>query len=234
MSWESTHKGTSASMLLLNYLRGPVRRNLTLKVVIVLLFFSAVFTYTATNKHRGDAGSKIRLGARGSLEDRNIIRQAAVQSHGNNEDGTVKANTDTSNTAPEISEDEMGKMKNETLRKILGRSTWTLLHTMAARLPFEEEAVVTDTSVNRLKDFIYSLQHLYPCGECATNFQQNLKKVPPPWGEPKGKTNFTKNDYILWLCKIHNVVNLDTGKPQFPCELEKLNETWQCGCRDKI
>ncbi|KAL8284152.1 hypothetical protein RQP46_004901 [Phenoliferia psychrophenolica] len=69
----------------------------------------------------------------------------------------------------------MGKLKNETLKAELGRSSWKLLHTMAARFPLEP----TESEKDAFKSFIYLFSRLYPCGECAAEFQALLKKHPP-------------------------------------------------------
>ncbi|KAG8976575.1 hypothetical protein FRC05_003414 [Tulasnella sp. 425] len=61
---------------------------------------------------------------------------------------------------------------------------------------------------------------LYPCGECAQEFQQLLKKYPPQTSSRKTAS--------LWLCFVHNLVNARLGKPEFDCL--KLDETYDCGC----
>ena len=57
--------------------------------------------------------------------------------------------------------------------QILGRSTWTLLHAMAAHYPenpTEERQIMT-------RDFFNLLAKLYPCNYCAKDFDYNLEIV---------------------------------------------------------
>ncbi|RUS26244.1 hypothetical protein BC938DRAFT_471033, partial [Jimgerdemannia flammicorona] len=54
-------------------------------------------------------------------------------------------------------------------------STQQLLHTMTARYPQHP----SQDERQALSQFIYLLSRLYPCGECAAEFQQLLKKYPP-------------------------------------------------------
>lgn len=50
----------------------------------------------------------------------------------------------------------------------LGRSTWGLLHTIAAHYPEQP----TDQQKNDVKKFFGSLSRLYPCEYCARDFQK--------------------------------------------------------------
>jgi len=56
----------------------------------------------------------------------------------------------------------------------IGRSSWTLLHTMAAWYPDSP----TPDEENKMKSFVDALSIFYPCSYCATDFQENIKKVP--------------------------------------------------------
>jgi hypothetical protein len=57
----------------------------------------------------------------------------------------------------------------------LGKSTWNLLHTIAASYPddpTEEFKIIT-------MQFIYSLSILYPCTYCAVDFRDSIQLSPP-------------------------------------------------------
>ncbi|KAM0756565.1 hypothetical protein T439DRAFT_282338 [Meredithblackwellia eburnea MCA 4105] len=115
----------------------------------------------------------------------------------------------------------MPKLKNETLKAELGRSTWKLLHTMAARFPTNP----TDNERDTFKEFIYLFSRLYPCGECAAEFQALLKKYPPQTS--------SRSAASLHLCHLHNMVNARLGKPEFDCECSaNLVGVYDCGCGD--
>lgn len=59
-------------------------------------------------------------------------------------------------------------------------------------------------------------------GECASHFQQHLKKYPPQVSSRKAAAG--------WACFIHNEVNIMLDKPEFDCT--KLGEFYDCGCAD--
>ncbi|KAI6115237.1 ERV/ALR sulfhydryl oxidase domain-containing protein [Pisolithus croceorrhizus] len=112
----------------------------------------------------------------------------------------------------------MSKLGNETAKAELGRATWKLLHTMTLRFPEQP----TPDEREALSSFMYLASRLYPCGECASEFQELLKKFPPQTSSRRSAS--------LWLCSVHNEVNIRLGKPVFDCA--KLDETYDCGCGD--
>lgn len=109
------------------------------------------------------------------------------------------------------------KMTNKEVRENLGRSTWTLLHTIAATYP----AFPTAQHKKDVLKFIYLISKIYPCGECAEHFQKLLSGLPP-------RAN-SHDDLKLWLCEAHNKVNKRLGKSQFECI--KIDDYWKCGCK---
>ncbi|CRL06999.1 CLUMA_CG020004, isoform A [Clunio marinus] len=100
----------------------------------------------------------------------------------------------------------------------LGRSTWGLLHTMAATFPNEPSS----QQQNDIKGFFHILSRLYPCEYCAKDFRKELKEHPP---QVKSQQELSQ-----WLCKLHNKVNVKIGKPEFDCS--KVNERWRDGWLD--
>ncbi|WWC73479.1 uncharacterized protein I206_107449 [Kwoniella pini CBS 10737] len=113
----------------------------------------------------------------------------------------------------------MPTLGNETAKAELGRSAWKVLHLMTLRYPDEP----TEDDRQALKSYFYLFSRLYPCGECATEFQALLKEYPPQTGSRKSAS--------LWLCHVHNLVNERLGKPEFDCLT--LDETYDCGCGDE-
>ncbi|KAI0074831.1 hypothetical protein K474DRAFT_1600804 [Panus rudis PR-1116 ss-1] len=112
----------------------------------------------------------------------------------------------------------MGKLGNATAKAELGRATWKLLHTMTLRFPEEP----TEDERSALSSYFHLLSRLYPCGECAQEFQQLLKKYPPQTSSRRAAAT--------WLCHVHNQVNLRLHKPEFDCA--NLDATYDCGCGD--
>ena len=101
----------------------------------------------------------------------------------------------------------------------LGRSSWTLLHTMAASYP--ERPSLTQQSDTR--QFISLFGKMYPCWVCAGDFQEWMKQG----NEPRVSN---RNDFGRWMCEAHNAVNVKLGKPPFDCN--KWEERWRTGWKD--
>ncbi|CAJ0568887.1 unnamed protein product, partial [Mesorhabditis spiculigera] len=100
----------------------------------------------------------------------------------------------------------------------LGRSTWTLLHTMSVYYP--ESAKESDKK--NATTFLSNLSRLYPCDYCAKDLQKDLAESPP-------KLN-TRQEFATWMCELHNKVNDKLGKPKFDCT--KVFERWRDGWKD--
>ncbi|RXK36063.1 thiol oxidase [Tremella mesenterica] len=113
----------------------------------------------------------------------------------------------------------MPKLGNETAKAELGRAAWRVLHLMTLRYP--DNPTPDDRSA--LKSYFHLFSRLYPCGECAQEFQLLLKEYPPQTSSRKTAS--------LWLCHIHNLVNARLGKPEFDCLT--LDATYDCGCGDE-
>jgi FAD-linked sulfhydryl oxidase len=103
---------------------------------------------------------------------------------------------------------------------LLGRSTWTFLHTTAAYYPIQASLAAQE----RMSNLISSLSFLYPCVPCADDFRENVKASPP---DLSGREGFSR-----WLCERHNEVNVKLGKPKFDCDWSSLNRRWKDGPED--
>ncbi|KAJ8124673.1 hypothetical protein O1611_g8967 [Lasiodiplodia mahajangana] len=102
--------------------------------------------------------------------------------------------------------------------QVLGRSTWTLLHTIAATYPKSP----TYKEQSDLKTFMGIFSRLYPCWMCAEDFQRYMEKEQIRVG--------SRNEFGTWLCEAHNAVNTKLGKPVFDCS--KWEERWRDGWKD--
>ncbi|KAI9323833.1 ERV/ALR sulfhydryl oxidase domain-containing protein [Dichotomocladium elegans] len=111
------------------------------------------------------------------------------------------------------------KMNNATIKAELGRSSWKLLHTMAAQYPEDP----TENERKALDQFIRLFSRLYPCGECAAHFQLLLKDYPPQTSSRVAASQ--------WLCAVHNKVNERLHKPIFDCA--DIQEKYHCGCEEE-
>ncbi|KAJ7655369.1 ERV/ALR sulfhydryl oxidase domain-containing protein [Mycena rosella] len=113
----------------------------------------------------------------------------------------------------------MPKLGNATAKAALGRATWKLLHTMTLRYPEKP----TQDERDALGSYFHLLSRLYPCGECAAEFQMLLEKYPPQTSSRRSAS--------LWLCSVHNAVNERLHKEPFDCA--HLDDTYDCGCGDE-
>ncbi|KAI0880963.1 FAD-linked sulfhydryl oxidase ALR [Annulohypoxylon maeteangense] len=100
----------------------------------------------------------------------------------------------------------------------LGRSTWTLLHSIAATYPKQPSV----TQQSDLKTFMGIFSRLYPCWVCAEDFQNYMQKEQIQVG--------SRDDFGKWLCEAHNAVNVKLGKDKFDCS--KWEERWRTGWKD--
>ncbi|XP_014243434.1 FAD-linked sulfhydryl oxidase ALR isoform X2 [Cimex lectularius] len=103
-------------------------------------------------------------------------------------------------------------------REDLGRATWSFLHSMAAYYPDKP----TESDKRCMKQFFNSFAKFYPCNECATHFQEDLRKIPPQVSD--------SDQLSEWLCKMHNRVNVRLGKEAFDCS--RVKERWKEGWKD--
>lgn len=100
----------------------------------------------------------------------------------------------------------------------LGRSSWTLLHSMAATYPISPSRAQQDDVVG----FVRLFSRLYPCWVCADDFQTYIRNDPVRAG--------SRGEFGTWLCNAHNDVNKKLGKPVFDCS--KWEERWRTGWKN--
>jgi FAD-linked sulfhydryl oxidase len=100
----------------------------------------------------------------------------------------------------------------------LGRSSWTLLHSITATYP-----VAPSTSEQSdAKQFMGLFGKLYPCWVCAEDFQEFMVQ---------NKVRVESRDaFGRWMCEAHNDVNRKLGKKEFDCG--KWEERWRTGWKD--
>ncbi|CAD6502976.1 BgTH12-02650 [Blumeria graminis f. sp. triticale] len=100
----------------------------------------------------------------------------------------------------------------------LGRSSWTLLHTMTANYPTHP----THNQQRNMSHFLHLFAQFYPCWVCAADFEKYI--------EVNGVRSASRDDLGRWMCEAHNAVNKKLGKPSFDCG--KWEERWRTGWKD--
>ena len=104
--------------------------------------------------------------------------------------------------------------------EVLGRATWTFLHTTAAYYPERPTA----RQRAHILSLIHSLPVLYPCSHCAGDFDEDVKVNPPDVS--------TRVALSRWLCERHNAVNEKLGRAKFDCSIESTDARWKDGPAD--
>ena len=92
----------------------------------------------------------------------------------------------------------------------LGRAAWPVLHRMSLSFP----KTPTDAQKRSMNSLIQGFSWLYPCKVCATDFREEIKKSPPNLN--------SRDDFAMWLCEQHNLVNNKIMKPEFKCSVRRL------------
>ncbi|KAL8676807.1 MAG: hypothetical protein Q9186_006714 [Xanthomendoza sp. 1 TL-2023] len=102
----------------------------------------------------------------------------------------------------------------------LGRSTWSLLHTISASYPSR----ASPTQQDEMRQFLGLFGKLYPCWVCAEDFQAWMKSKG---NEPRVES---RDGLGKWMCDAHNEVNRKLGKQEFDCG--RWEERWRTGWKD--
>ena len=109
-------------------------------------------------------------------------------------------------------------------RKELGNHGWALLHTTAAYFP----AHVTDQQLQDAYAYLHYFGQFFPCRECGMHFLEMLKDNPPAFKN--------REEFMTYLCTLHNRVNNRLGKDLFDCSIATLKDRWggdaDCACEE--
>ncbi|QKX62966.1 uncharacterized protein TRUGW13939_10134 [Talaromyces rugulosus] len=104
----------------------------------------------------------------------------------------------------------------------LGRSTWTLLHSLTASYP----TTASNEQQTDMRSFLGLFSKLYPCWVCADDFRSWM-------ADPSGKNEprlSSRAEFGQWMCEAHNAVNRKLGKKEFDCNF--WEERWRTGWKD--
>ena len=106
-------------------------------------------------------------------------------------------------------------------REMVGRHSWFLIHSIAAKYPDHPSQQDKDT----MRGFIAALGQHYPCKLCRKHLQQQLryKDLGPVAVDSRA-------ELVVWMCNLHNIVNKDVGRPLFSCKLLDLDLMYLKNC----
>lgn len=86
---------------------------------------------------------------------------------------------------------------------IWGPYVWTSLHLIALGYPEKP----SDVDKLNYKTFISALGNVVPCTTCSKNYSRHFSELPID------KFLESKKSLFTWTVKLHNIVNIETGKP---------------------
>jgi hypothetical protein len=100
---------------------------------------------------------------------------------------------------------------------IWGPKFWFSLHSVSFTYPFNPDK----KDKERYKAFFGLLEHLLPCALCRNNYSKNIKN------NPIDKHLDSRKSLAYWLLDIHNMVNVENGKPTMtPKQMLKKYENY--------
>jgi FAD-linked sulfhydryl oxidase len=76
----------------------------------------------------------------------------------------------------------------------------------------------TNEQKTRMVKFLNAFAWLYPCKVCASDLQEKLVEFPPQLE--------SREEFALWFCMQHNLVNEKLMKPEFKCSMRRLELTY--------
>ncbi len=92
--------------------------------------------------------------------------------------------------------------------EIWGKHFWFVLHTIAYTYPEKPSYVDKKNAI----DFFTALGGVLPCEKCQVHYYENLKHMPVTVAVD------SRADLMDWVFRLHNRVNLSTGKPELTKE----------------
>ena len=100
-----------------------------------------------------------------------------------------------------------------------GSSAWKFIHYIVLSYP----EIPTQQNKDTYRKYFELTSEVLPCSHCRINFKKHLTELPLT-----DEILSDKNSFILWSIKIHNLVNNNIGKDNFPEDIiflkNKLND----------
>lgn len=89
-----------------------------------------------------------------------------------------------------------------------GKFIWTTIHVVALGFP----EVVTDVARKQYRDFYANIGNVLPCSKCRVNYVKHFKDLPIDL------FLFDRHSLFSWTVQLHNIVNVETHKPEWSVE----------------
>ncbi|KRZ89512.1 FAD-linked sulfhydryl oxidase ALR [Trichinella sp. T8] len=138
---------------------------------------------------------------------------SSSSSSSNNSNNGNNVNDKMTNSAHSYVDSDSHQRKNCPLDKEeLGRSTWGVLHSIAAYLP---ELLNTETQQD-MRNLMRLFSLYYPCEYCAKDMREELEKNPPDV--------LSRRSFSQWLCRLHNSNEMERNLSKMSKEAEKARQ----------
>jgi len=85
---------------------------------------------------------------------------------------------------------------------VWGPHVWRTIHYIALGYPDNADSMA-------YKEFFLNLWKVIPCLKCSINYKRHLDELPPI-----DQYLGSKDDLFKWTVALHNIVNMELGKPQ--------------------
>jgi FAD-linked sulfhydryl oxidase len=96
-----------------------------------------------------------------------------------------------------------------------GPNLWNFMHYLTLSYPDQP----TEYDINKFKNFFTTIGEYLPCEKCRNNYKDHLQELPLTINELNSRDNL-----VLWLFNLHNVVNKHLGKKEFT--LKEFNDVY--------
>ena len=109
------------------------------------------------------------------------------------------------------------------LTKVWGPTQWHTLHTISFNYPVNP----TKQQQQQYRDYVFSLQHVLPCGACRKNFANNLKNLPITQQVMTNRDTFSR-----YIYNLHELVNKMLKKKSHLsyCDVRERYEHFRARC----
>jgi hypothetical protein len=106
-----------------------------------------------------------------------------------------------------------------------GPSLWNFLHYLS--LAYPENPTTDEQEI--VYNFLASTQKIIPCEKCRKNFLKHLDAM-------EVEVLTSRTNFVRWLYNVHNLVNKDTGKPNFSYDefIKKYSQEKEINQENKI
>jgi hypothetical protein len=96
-----------------------------------------------------------------------------------------------------------------------GPNLWKFMHYLTLSYPEQP----SEYDVNKFKNFFMNIGEYLPCEKCRYNYKDHLQVLPLTENELSCRDNL-----ILWLFNLHNIVNKHIGKKEFT--IKEFNDVY--------